>query len=140
MTLLRDLRYALRILARNRLFAAAALIAIALGVGITTAVFTVVRGVLLRPLPYPYATRLVALRVDSSRGVGQPILTTQELLALRARTDLFAEIASLRGVDANLTGPDGMDIVPAASVSDNLFRTLGVTPLLGRELSIQRDM
>jgi hypothetical protein len=71
----RDLRFAFRLLIRNRAFALVALTVMALGIGATTAVFTVVRGVLLRPLSYTHADRLVVVRADSSRGMQQTLLT-----------------------------------------------------------------
>ena len=140
MNLLRDLRYGVRILTRNRLFALAALAVIALGIGATTAVFSVVRAVLFRPLPYSQPAALVALRADSGRGTQQPGLSTQEFVALRERTDLFDTLATIVGVDANLTGVDDMELVPAASFSDDLFGTLGVSSALGRLPSSQDDV
>ena len=140
MNLLRDLRYGCRLLGRNRLFAIAAVTVIALGVGATTAVFTVVRTVLLRPLPYADPDGLVALRADSGRGLRQAMLTSQEFVALRDRTDIFQSLATLVGVNANLTGVDDMEVLPAASVTENLFGVLGVSPLLGRPLSLRDDM
>ena len=85
MLLVRDLRFAVRLLARNRGFAIAAILVVALGIGATTAVFTVVRAVLLRPLPYARPDQIVAVRVDSSRGTQQTTLTTQEFQALSRR-------------------------------------------------------
>ena len=78
MSVSRDVRFAVRLLVRNRVFALAALTVMALGIGATTAVFTVVRGVLLRPLPYAHADRLVIIRADSSRGMQQTLLTPQD--------------------------------------------------------------
>src|SRR5476651_66748 len=110
MNLLRDLRFGVRILARNRLFAAAALTLIALGIGATTAVFSVVRAVLLQPLPYSDPNGIVVLRADSSRGIRQSDLTTQEFNALRDRGDIFEDLATINGVNANLTGVDDMEV------------------------------
>ncbi|HMD37482.1 MAG TPA: ABC transporter permease [Vicinamibacterales bacterium] len=140
MTVFRDIRFAWRLLARNPTFAAAAILVIALGIGATTSVFTVVRGVLLRPLPYPDPDRLVLLRADSGRGARTAELTGQEYDALHARADLFDGLTTIVGVDANLTGVDDMEALPAASISDDFFRVLGVTPALGRPLSVRDDM
>jgi putative ABC transport system permease protein len=139
MSATRDLRFACRLLVRNRAFALAALTVMALGIGSTTAVFSVVRGVLLRPLSYPHADRLVVLRADSSRGRQQTLLTPQEYFALRARPDIFQDLASYHGVDGNLTGVDDMEVLSAASVTENFFDVLGVRPVAGRTLTIKDD-
>jgi putative ABC transport system permease protein len=135
----RDLRFAVRLLLRNRGFAFAALTVMALGVGATTAVFTVVRGVLLRPLAYAHADRLVVVRVDSSRGIQQTLLTPQEYFALRTRPDIFLDVASYTGVDGNVTGVDDMEVLSAASITENFFDVLGVRPFAGRTLTIKDD-
>ncbi len=139
MILVRDLRFAVRLLARNRAFAIAAILVVALGTGAAAAVFTVVRAVLLRPLPYARPDRIVAVRVDSSRGTQQTTLTTQEFQAVQTRTDLFDGVASYAGVDGNLTGVDDMEIVSAASITENFFDVLGVKPFLGRTLTLKQD-
>jgi putative ABC transport system permease protein len=139
MTLLRDLRYGLRILFNNRSFAAAALAVLALGVGASTAVFSVLRHVLLTPLSYREPNRLVLFRADLPGYMHEPALTADEYVALRARTDLFESVAIINPSEGNLTSPDVMAPVTAASVSDNFFQTLGVTPRLGRTVS-RRDI
>lgn len=140
MSLARDVPFAVRLLRRNHAFAIAALTVVALGVGATTAVVTVVRAVLLQPLPYKNPNDLVVLRADSGRGARQAGLTGQELVALRDRTDIFAALATIIGVDANLTGVDDMEALPAASISDDFFRVIGVAPFAGRPLSLSEDM
>jgi putative ABC transport system permease protein len=79
MKLLRDLRYAIRGLTRNPTFAAAALTVVALGIGSSTAVFSVVRAVLLQPLPYRDPERLVLFRADGPGIVRQALVTGEEL-------------------------------------------------------------
>jgi hypothetical protein len=124
MSLVRDIQLAVRLLIRNRAFAIAALTVVALGVGATTAVVTVVRAVLVQPLPYKNPDDLVVLRADGGRGGRQAALTGQEFLALRERTDVFAVLATIIVVDANLTGVDDMEALPAASISDDFFRVI----------------
>src|SRR5216110_2948893 len=109
MNVLRDVRYGLRILARNPSYAAAALAVMALGIGASTSVFTVVRGVLLQPLPYREPDRLVLFRADLPGYVHQPVLTDEEALALRDRSDLFQSVATLYESEGNLTAPDDME-------------------------------
>src|SRR5262245_33210354 len=93
MTLFRDLRYGVRVLGRNRGFALAAVAVVALGIGATTAVFSVVRAVLLGPLPYRDADRLVLFRADLPGYPRSAELNPEELFALRGRSDLFESFA-----------------------------------------------
>ncbi len=108
---------------------------VALGIGATTAVFSVVRGVLLQPLPYREPNRLVLFRADLPGYVHQPALTAEEYVALRERTDLFDAVAIINPSEGSLTTPDQMEAVTAASASDNFLDALGVTPALGRAVS-----
>jgi len=135
MIFLRDLRYGLRILGSNRGFALAALAVMTLGVGVSTAIFSVLHGVLLTPLSYPHAERLILFRADAPGYVHEAALTADELSAIRERSDLFASVAVINPSEGNLTSPDEMAAVTAASVSENFFETLRVRPLLGRSVS-----
>src|SRR5262249_45678576 len=103
MHLLRDLRYGARILARHKSFGIAAVAVMALGIGATTAVFSVVRAVLLRPLPYRAPNRLFLVRADGPGVAHQALVTGYELAAMRARPDLFASIAVVNASEGNLT-------------------------------------
>jgi predicted permease len=132
-----DVRFGFRLLARNPTFALAAVTVMALGVGATTAVFTVVRGVLLQPLPYREPNRLVLFRADLPGYLRQPLLASDELFALRDRSDLFEAVAVVNESEGNLTTPDDMEAATAASVGDNFFQTLGVRPALGRTVTHQ---
>src|SRR3954451_10662508 len=139
MLLVRDLRDGARLLVRHKPFAAAALAVMALGVGATTAVFSVVRAVLLRPLPYRAPDRLVLFRADGAGVAHQALLTGHELAAIRTRPDLFASIAVINESEGNLTTPGEMTAVTAASPSDNFMETLGTGPMMGRMVS-RRDI
>jgi putative ABC transport system permease protein len=132
MAMLRDMRFGLRILRQNPSYGCAAILVMALGVGATTAVFSVLRGVLITPLPYHESNRLVLFRADLPGFVHQPALTSDEYHALRDRSDLFEQVAAAVEASGNLTSPDDMTPLNAAVVSDNFFDTLGVRPLLGR--------
>jgi len=131
-TLLRDLRHGVRILAKHPTFAMAALSVMALGIGATTAVFSVLRGVLITPLPYRDPAQLVLFRADLPGFAHQPALTSLEFAALRERADLFDDVAAAVEANGNLTAPDDMAPLNAVAVSDNFLRTLGVAPVLGR--------
>lgn len=139
MNLLRDVRYGLRILARNPSYAAAALAVMALGIGASTAVFTVVRAVLLQPLPYREPNRLVLFRADAPGYTRYPGITGDEFYALRDRTDIFEDVAAINGVNANLTDGDDMERVAGGSATDNFLALLGVAPAAGRPLSTRLD-
>ena len=132
MTFLRDLRYGVRILAKNPTFAIAALGVMALGIGASTAVFSVLRGGLLTPLPYREPNRLVLFRVDLPGYAHQPALTSEEFLALRGRSDLFESVDAIVESDGNLTSPDDMAALNAVAISDTFFETIGVPLALGR--------
>src|SRR5260221_1151801 len=140
MSFIRDLRYALRGLARTPSFTVAALLVVALGIGATTAVFTVVRAVLLRPLPYRDVDSLVIFRVDGPGVVHAPALTGEEFFALRERTDVFEAVATVNESQASITGVDDMEVITAASVSDNFLPLLGVSPFLGRQVNAREDI
>jgi putative ABC transport system permease protein len=139
MNLLRDLRYGLRILTRNPTFGVTAITVVALGIGATTAVFSVVRGVLLKPLPYSEPNRLVLFRSEGPGVARQALVTGFELAAIKARTDLFESIGVINESGGNLTAPDPMEAVTAASPSDNFLEMLGLNPFLGRMVS-RRDI
>jgi len=138
--LARDLRYGVRQLRRSPAFAAAALLCLALGIGATTAVYSLVDAILLRPLPFTNADRLVRLieRVPSPFP-GQPLwvqgLTYREFLDWRTQTKTFAAMAAVGGGGQRLVRTtDGSAGLWGAGASPNLFSMLGVRPVLGRTL------
>jgi len=129
--MVRDLRFGLRILRRHPSFACAAIAVMTLGVGATTAVFSVLRGVLIAPLPYRDPGQLVLFRADLPGIAHAPALTSMEFAAVRARTDLFDAVAAAVRAEGNLTATDLMVPMNAAAVSENFLETLGLTPVLG---------
>lgn len=135
MPFFRDLRVALRILRRQPYYAWSSIAVMALGVGAVAAVFSVLKGVLLTPLPFREPDRLVLLRADLQGYAHQPLLTSAEYFALRDRPDLFEAVAVMVEAAANLTQADDMAPLTAAAISDNFLETLGVTPLLGRPVA-----
>jgi predicted permease len=138
-TVLQDVHYALRLLARNPGFSAVAIAALALGIGATTAIFSVVDVVLLRPLPFAEPSRLVALWEDGS-SFGFPKNTP----APGNYAD-WTHLASLRGVaaldtrDYNLTGDGRPEKVGAAGATANFFHVMGVAPAIGRAFTAAED-
>lgn len=121
------------------MYAAAALAVMALGIGASTAVFTVVRAVLMQPLPYREPGRLVLFRADAPGYQRYPGITGNEFHALKERTNLFEDVAAINGVNANLTDGDEMERVAGGSATDNFLPLLGVVPAAGRPLSARLD-
>ena len=132
--MLRDLQFGIRMLRHHPSFACAAIIVMVLGVGATTAVFSVLRGVLIEPLPYRDPARLVLFRADLPGIPRAPMLTSLEFATLRARTDLFDSVAAAVRADGNLTAAEIMAPMNAAAVSEEFLDTLGVIPHLGRSV------
>ena len=132
--LARDLRYALRVLRRNPGFTVATVLTFALGIGASTAIFSVVYGVLLRPLPYAEPGRLVALwEHDVERGRDQNVVSVESFEAWRDRSRSFEGMAALVPAPVTLAGASGPERVSGAEVSPGYFQLLGVRPALGRE-------
>jgi putative ABC transport system permease protein len=130
-TLIKDLRYGIRSLAKRPGFTAIAILTLALGIGASTAIFSVVDGVLLRSLPYPNADQIVQLREVNERGGRMPF-AEPNFLDVRARSHSFQSIAQYTGELATITG--GSEPVRAAvsTVSADFFNVLGIKPLIGR--------
>jgi predicted permease len=137
--LLRDFRFALRTLRRAPGFTAVALFTLALGIGATTSVFTVVNGVLLRPLPYAEAERLVLVwTTDPTAEQAELPFSTADYLDVRERATSLAA-AAVRARTYALGGADGAVRVEGAAVSASLFDVLRVRPLLGRSFDASDD-
>ncbi|HEY1897377.1 MAG TPA: ABC transporter permease [Terracidiphilus sp.] len=128
-----DFRYAARRLRQSSGFAAAAILTLALGIGANVAVFTVVRAVLLSPLPFPHPERLVRiyddLRGSNSRDVG---ISAPELWDLRDRSGVFEDISAIYPSDGNLTGGEKPQRIELLATSTNYFTMLAARPELGR--------
>lgn len=130
--LMQDVRYALRQLRKSPGFAAAAIFSIALGIGGTTAMFTVIRAVLLKPLDYRQPDRLV----ESSNGV----TSVRFDLAKTAARSYFELGDYTRGEsNVSLSGSSGPEVLNSARVSANFLRILGASPLLGRSFRAEED-
>jgi putative ABC transport system permease protein len=137
-TAFQDVRYAFRSLKRSPGFTAIAVATLALGIGANLTMFSLLRGVLWRPLPYPAPDRIVTIRV-AARNVANTGATRRELLSLEERSRLLEAVSTLDEVDANLDYAGGSEQIPAASISDNFLPLLGVHPVLGRMLDSRID-
>ncbi|MET0398767.1 MAG: ABC transporter permease [Longimicrobiaceae bacterium] len=130
-TLLQDLRFALRTLLRSPAFAGVAILTLALGIGAVATLFSVVDGVLLRPLPFREPDRLVSV---------SPALLRGEYVLARDRSRSFAELGGYQGgVGFGLSGGGEPERVTGAYASTNLFAALGAEPLLGRGFAAGED-
>jgi putative ABC transport system permease protein len=134
-----DLRFGARTLRRNPGFAAIAVITLALGIGANAAIFSVVNAVLLRPLPWSEPDRAVMIW---SRWVSfdKTWVAEGEVVDYRRRSRTLVEVAAWGEGQVNLTGDGEPERVAAASVTSNLFSTLGVKPLLGRTFTAAEDV
>jgi predicted permease len=136
-TVLQDLKYGLRMLAKTPGFTAVALLALALGIGANTAIFSVVNGVLLRPLPYPEQARL--MMIYETAKLGQNSVAYPDFLDWQRENRSFTGLAAFRGDDFNCTGSGQPEHLRGELVSASLLPVLGVNPLLGRNFLPQED-
>ncbi|HEX6183711.1 MAG TPA: ABC transporter permease [Pyrinomonadaceae bacterium] len=138
-TLLQDVRYGLRVLAKAPGFTAVAVLAIALGVAANTAIFSVINAVLLEPLPYKDPSRLVSLwEMNRPRDLHQNVLSPANLIDWKEQTDVFEDVAAFRDIRANLSGGGGEpEEVVIQYITPNLFPLLGVEPIKGRGLTAE---
>ncbi len=137
----RDTRYAVRSIARNPGFAVVAVLALALGIGANTAVFSVVNGVLLRPLPFPEPERLVWIQdgVSQTDRAGWPACM-QDFLHWKSRARSFEQLGAYTTNRYNLTGDGGeAEQLTGAAVTAQFFDVLGAHPLRGRIFTPDED-
>ena len=140
-TLTQDLKFGLRMLAKNPGFTAVAVIMLGLGIGVTTTIFTAANDFLLRPLPFSNSDRLVLVKRYfkdfSPSGTNDP----PTFKFWREQNHVFDDMAawSVMTDHLNLTGAEGPERVPAKKVSASFFRVLGVKPILGRTFSAAED-
>jgi putative ABC transport system permease protein len=131
-TLYQDMRYGWRMLRKSPGFTTVALLTLALGIGANTAIFSVVYGVLLQPLPYQDPSRLIVLH-ETTPKVGTVGVSYPNFLDWRAQSRAFSKMAAVSSVDFNLAGADQPENISGAAVSSNFLSMLGARPLLGRD-------
>jgi putative ABC transport system permease protein len=140
-TLRQDIRYAILLLRRRPVFTAVAVLTLALGIGASTAIFSVVNGVLLHPLPYSEPDRLVRIYEKLDRAAmssDRMEVAPANFLDWREQSAAFQEIAAY-GADTEVLAAGEPEQASVAYVSTNLFSTLGVTPILGRTFTDEED-
>src|SRR5881275_2090986 len=138
--LLQDLRYALRVLAKQPAFTLIAVLTLALGIGANTAIFSVINAVLLRPLPYPDANRIMVL--NESSGPQQDFsVALPDYFDWQRDNTVFEHLAATHKESRNLSGIPGRESerVSCASVTRNFFNIIGLPPEIGRTFSGDED-
>src|SRR5438105_8661843 len=142
-TLLHDVRRALRVLRKTPGFTLAALVVLALGIGANTAIFSLVYGVLIRPLPFSEPERLVQLwhvpPQKSFPGMTRFALSAANYLDWEKQNSVFESSAIYAFMAVRLSGNGDPQILRAARVESTFFSTLGVKPLLGRTIATGDD-
>ncbi|MBA3438660.1 MAG: ABC transporter permease [Pyrinomonadaceae bacterium] len=132
-TLLQDIRYGMRMLLKSPGFTLVAVLALALGIGANTAIFSVVNAVLLRPLPYQDADRLVMVwEHNRLRNRPQNVINPANFLDWQEQSSVFDEMAAFHDFAVNLTGEGEPEQIPGQRASANLFSLLGVQAVVGR--------
>jgi putative ABC transport system permease protein len=146
-TLWQDLRFSVRMLLKNPGFTVVAVLTLALGIGANTAIFGVINGVLLRPLPYKDPSRLVIVWNDyGDSGQSLPAVSPPDYQDYVHRSQLFEEFGGTTGGGAqtlilgNSTGEEVPEKIDARFVTGNLFTMLGVRPILGRNFTPDEDV
>src|SRR5262249_40486636 len=133
-----DVRYALRALRKNPGFTAVVLLTLALGIGATTAIFTVVDHVMLRPYPYPEIDRIMMLSETTRNGQGMSV-SWPNFVDWRAQNQAFESLGVFRNMIVNLSRTDQPERLNGALASSEVFKALGIPAVVGRTFSADED-
>ena len=131
-TLVQDIRYGVRMLAKHKAFTSVAVVTLALGIGANTAIFSVVNELLLSPLPYRNAEQIAMLWEVSPEGRHQNTTSRANFRAWRAQSTSFEDIAAFSDQRFNMTGDGDPEELSVQLATPEIFNVLGVDPLLGR--------
>jgi predicted permease len=137
-TFLRDIRFGTRMLGKNPGFAIVAILTLALGIGANTAIFSVVKAVLMRPLPFKDPSRLVRVNESVVNGGRSPV-AYPNYLDWRAQNRVFEEMAAYGDCELIISGKDMSDRVDCEQVSDTYFPLLGISAILGRTFTPEEN-
>jgi putative ABC transport system permease protein len=139
-TFFKDLRYGVRMLMKRPAFTAIAIIALALGIGANTAIFSVVNAVLLRPLPYDNPDQIMIVKeTNYPRGLADMNVSLPDFQVWRERNQVFDHVAAHQYENYNITGSDEPERVRGLLTSSDLFPVLKVNPILGRAFSREEE-
>src|ERR1051326_3632392 len=136
--LIQEIRVAFRQVRKAPGFALTVVLTLALGIGATTAIFSLVRGILLRPLPFSQPDRLVLLGDRLSTGAGTPV-TAREIATYSTAGSAFSSMGGYDDATYELSGGTTPEHINAARLGTSLFTTLGVNPILGRIFTQQEE-
>lgn len=137
-TLWQDLRYGVRMLRKSPGFTAIAVLTLAIGIGANAAIFSVVYGVLLAPLPY-HAPERLALLNETTPKVGKVSVSYPNFLDWRSQSHEFSQMAAVHGASFNLAGVSQPESIGGEAVSSNFLSVLGSRPYLGRDFDESED-
>ena len=132
--MLNDLRYALRMMGKHRLFTCVAVLALGLGIGANTAIFSVINAVVLRPLPYHEPERLVTILHDGTKPV-----SPANYFDFSQQSQSFEALAAAQWWEPNLTGLNEPEHLRGLQLTSRMFQVLGVSPVLGRTFNPDED-
>ena len=140
-SLIKDIRYGLRSLLKRPGFTAIALIALALGIGANTAIFSLVNAVVLQPLPFPDSDRLVWVYGNIRNAGNRASVSPLDFLDFRSQNKTFEQFAAsgTLPLQRNLTGDGEPERLTASGVTGNYFQAFGVVPALGRGFSLENE-
>ena len=139
--LAQDVRYGVRLLARNPGFTVAALLTLSLGIGANTAIFSLVEGLLLKPLPYHDSRRIVVpATVFQRRGSSRGSVPFTDILDWKAQTALFDSVSAYRAGGIDLTGGSEPQRLSALTVDEDYFRVMGSPMLHGRAFTVADNL
>jgi putative ABC transport system permease protein len=139
-TLWQDLRYGARMLRRNPGFAAVAILTLAIGIGANIVIFSVVNGILLKPLPFPDSQSVVTIwETFANRNVTRGTASAAEYLDWRDMNHVFQELSASRALSFSITGGGDPERVWGSQVSGNFFRMLRVAPVIGRDFTSEDE-
>jgi putative ABC transport system permease protein len=138
--LAQDLKYGLRALRRAPGFTVVAILTIALGIGATTAIFSVINAVVLRPLPYLEADRVVMIWMDNTRqAIEKDIHSYPNFADYRSQNTVMSEMAGFTNANFNVTGNGDPQRIRGAAATADLFRVLRASPLIGRVFTAEEE-
>lgn len=137
-TFLQDIRYGIRRFRKDPAFMVVTIVTLALGIGATSAIFSVVNGVLLRPLPFPHSDRVVLL-MEQTRNFPRFSVSYQNFVDWRAQAQSYESMAAVRNTVVTLNGAGEPERLPAQMATANLFSTLGINVTAGRTFTPDED-
>jgi putative ABC transport system permease protein len=138
-SVIQDLRYAFRVLAKSSGFLAVAVVTLALGIGTATAIFSVIYGMLIRPLAVPAARQVAELVLNYHREFNDDAFTYKQFRYLQEHSPWAAAMAAFTHAGLNLSSGEETQRISALHVSSDYFRALGVNPILGRDFNAAED-